>query len=71
VNGNPWGYNFSCCQNITSPPANFCSYFNCIASFWNGSGYVIECIDTTYGKSGGITGACSSHGGPWRTLYSP
>jgi hypothetical protein len=71
VNDNPWSYNFNCCQTITSPPANFCSYFNCIATFWNGSGYVVECLDTTYSKSGGVTGACSSHGGPRRTLYSP
>jgi hypothetical protein len=71
VNGNPWRYNFTCCQFITSPPSNFCSYFICISSFWNGNGYVVECLDTRYGKSGGITGACSSHGGPWRALYSP
>lgn len=71
VNDNPWGYNFSCCQFIASPPANFCSGFNCIASFWNGNGYVVECLDTTYSKSGGVSGACSSHGGPRRALYSP
>ncbi len=71
VNGNPWGYNFTCCQFITAPPANVCSYFSCIASFWNGNGYVVECLDTTYSKSGGISGACSTHGGPWRAPFSP
>jgi hypothetical protein len=71
VNGNPWGYNFSCCQFIVSPPGNICSYFSCIGSFWNGSGYVVECVDSTFSKSGGISGACSSHGGPRRALYSP
>ena len=40
LNGNPWGYNITCCHFITSPPANFCSYFNCISSFWSGHSYV-------------------------------
>jgi hypothetical protein len=71
VNGNPWGYNFTCCNVITSPPSNFCAYFSCIPNFPNGNGYVIECLDATYSKSGGIQGACSFHGGVWRSLYSP
>lgn len=70
VNGNPWGYNFTCCHPITSPPSSFCSYFSCISSFWSGSGYVVECVDGKFSKSGGISGACSTHGGPWRPLYS-
>jgi hypothetical protein len=67
---NPWGYNF-CGRGttISSPPANFCNYFNCIASFWNGHGYVTECRDATFSKSGGISGSCSGHGGNGRTLY--
>jgi len=71
VNGNPWSYNFTCCNPITSPPANFCSYFSCIASFWNGVGYVEECVDSTYSLSGGRSGVCSFHGGPLRQLYGP
>jgi hypothetical protein len=71
VNGNPWGYNFNCCSEIYSPPSDFCSYFNCIASFWNGRGYVMECADGTYGKSGGISGSCSHHGGNDRALLAP
>ena len=70
VNGNPWCYNFNPGNKITSPPANFCSYFDCISSFWNGKGYVVECKDELYSKSGGLQGVCSSHGGYWRTLYS-
>jgi hypothetical protein len=70
VNGNPWGYNFTCCNVIGSPPSNFCTYFNCIPSFPNGTGYVVECLDATYSKSGGIVGACSVHNGVWRPLYS-
>lgn len=67
---NPWGYNFSPGNYITSPPASFCSYFACIASFWNGAGYVMECQDTMYSKSGGVRGSCSQHGGDLRALYS-
>lgn len=70
VNGNPWGYDFNPGNHIYSPPSAFCSYFNCIASFWNGKGYVEECSDTTYSKSGGISGSCSKHGGDYRPLYS-
>jgi len=70
VNGNPWGYDFNPGNYITAPPSAFCSYFNCIASFWNGKGHVEECQDATYSKSGGISGSCSHHGGDWRALYS-
>jgi hypothetical protein len=70
VNGNPWGYDFNPGNCITDPPSAFCTYFNCIASFWNGKGHVEECNDATYSKSGGISGSCSSHGGNWRSLYS-
>ncbi|MBV9709497.1 MAG: hypothetical protein JO011_01135 [Ktedonobacteraceae bacterium] len=71
VNGNPWGYNFQSGNLIYDPPANFCDYFNCIASFWkHTNGYVDECIDGTYSHSGGVSGACSWHGGEMRPLYS-
>jgi hypothetical protein len=70
VNGNPWGYNFTCCNVIYNPPSSFCSYFNCIASFWDGSGYVAECNDSTYSQSGGRSGACSHHSGVNRPLYA-
>jgi hypothetical protein len=75
---NPWGYNFNPTggTKITSPPSAFCSYFACIGSppsytsFWNGRGYVVECQDTKFSKSGGISGSCSQHGGDLRTLYA-
>lgn len=68
---NPWGYDFCTPGNsISSPPADFCSYFPCITTFANGHGYVIECTDGKYSKSGGVSGACSGHGGAHRTLYS-
>ena len=71
VNGNPWGYNWSCCNLIYSPPSNFCSYFACIGNFWNGVGYVIQCKDGMFSKSGGRSGSCSSHGGNGQPLYAP
>jgi hypothetical protein len=61
---------FSPGNYITSPQSNFCAYFTCIASFWNGQGYVMECQDGDYSKSGGIQGSCSHHGGDSRPLYS-
>jgi hypothetical protein len=69
VNGNPWGYDFNPGDVIASPPGDFCAYFACIASFWSGNGYVMECQDQTYSKSGGIRGSCSRHGGDMRPLY--
>lgn len=68
---NPWNYNFCAGTLIKSPPSDFCSYFDCIASFWNGVGYVVQCADGTYSKSGGRSGVCSSHGGFRRNLYAP
>jgi hypothetical protein len=76
VNGNPWCYDFNPGNLIYSPPGAFCSYFACIGSapsytsFWNGRGYVIECQDGRFSKSGGIQGSCSQHGGDLRPLYS-
>src|SRR6266567_9391142 len=70
VNGNPWCYNFSPGNLIYNPHASFCSYFACIGNFWNGRGYVVECNDGDYSKSGGIRGSCSYHHGVWRPLYS-
>jgi hypothetical protein len=67
---NPWGYNFMPGNYITNPPSTFCSYFACIQTFWDGKGYVMECQDAKFSKSGGIQGSCSQHGGNWRPLYS-
>jgi hypothetical protein len=68
---NPWGYTFCGGSVIASPPANFCSVFACIASFWNQTnGYVVQCMDGLFSHSGGVRGSCSSHGGNGRTLYA-
>jgi hypothetical protein len=70
VNNNPWCFDFNPGNLIYNPPSAFCNYFNCIANFWNGRGYVKECQDGMYSKSGGIQGSCSHHGGNLRNLYS-
>lgn len=69
---NPYGYNF--CGNgqvIYSPPADFCSLFTCVGNFVEGRGYVVQCVDGKFSKSGGRPGACSGHGGVGRRLYGP
>ena len=43
--------------------AAFCSTHACIANFPNGNGYVVQCTDGTWSHSGGLSGACSDHGG--------
>lgn len=68
---NPWNYTFCSGSFITAPPSTFCNYFNCIANFWNGVGYVMQCGDLTFSKSGGRSGSCSQHGGNNRALYAP
>ncbi len=69
---NPWGYTFCGGTVLTSPPSNLCSYFACIASFWNQTnGYVARCRDGLLSHSGGVRGACSSHGGVAGPLFAP
>ena len=70
---NPWHYNF-CAGNagkyIRNPNPDFCTYFNCIASFWQSqNGYVVECGDGAYSHAGGVSGACSRHSGVLRALW--
>ncbi|MBO0882699.1 MAG: hypothetical protein J2P17_20670 [Mycobacterium sp.] len=69
---NPWGYNFCGTGGfIGSPPDGFCDYFDCIANFPNGSGYVEQCRDWEFSRSGGQPGACSDHDGERRPLNTP
>lgn len=74
VNGNPWGYSFVATGGrlIYAPNRAFCSgqYFHCIPSFPRGVGYVVECRDGLFSKSGGRPGSCSKHGGDGAILYS-
>jgi hypothetical protein len=43
--------------------AKFCEEHECIGDFENEPGEVVECSDGSYSHSGGISGACSDHGG--------
>jgi hypothetical protein len=46
--------------------AKFCEEHTCIGSFETEGGTVVECEDGSYSHAGGISGACSSHGGEKR-----
>ncbi len=41
----------------------FCSTHQCIENFPNGNGYIVQCADGEWSHSGGLSGACSDHGG--------
>lgn len=72
VNNNPWCYTFTNTgKYIYNPPGDFCAYFPCIPSFGDSSGYIVQCVDGEYSNAGGISGACSRHGGVKRPLYAP
>lgn len=72
INGNPYDYTFTNTGHLAySPPADICNWFNCIASFWNGTGFMNECVDGTYSLSGGHQGDCSKHGNELRPVYKP
>ena len=41
----------------------FCTSHACIPNFPNGNGYIVQCADGEWSHSGGLSGACSYHGG--------
>lgn len=41
----------------------FCSAHQCIENFPNGNGSIVQCQDGEWSHSGGLSGACSDHGG--------
>jgi hypothetical protein len=43
--------------------AKFCEEHRCIGNFTGEDGTVVECVDGTFSHAGGISGACSDHGG--------
>ncbi len=47
-----------------STPADFCSMNQCIPSFAEGHGTIVQCADGEWSHSGGRPGVCSRHGGP-------
>lgn len=55
----------------TSGPGvtDFCSAHTCIPNFPNGAGYIVQCADGEWSHSGGLSGACSDHGGETATRY--
>jgi PASTA domain-containing protein len=71
INGNPWGYNFGCCDKIFNPPADFCTFFACVTTFNNGTSFVVECQDGLFSATGGSKQTCSGHNGHKRTLLMP
>ncbi len=73
VNGNPWNYTFVAAggKRIYAPDPAFCGqYFHCIPNFLRGKGYVMQCRDGMYSKSGGLSGSCSRHEGDGSVLYA-
>jgi hypothetical protein len=48
----------------SSSPADFCTTHQCIASFDEGHGTIVQCADGEWSHSGGRPGVCSRHGGP-------
>ena len=71
---NPYGYTLCTnagTQTVSSPPTAFCSLsgVTCIGDFATASGYLVQCTDGTFSLSGGVQGACSSHGGVGLVVY--
>ena len=40
-----------------------CAMNTCIGNFTGEGGTIVQCVDGTYSHAGGISGACSRHGG--------
>jgi hypothetical protein len=43
--------------------SSFCSEHHCVGSFTTEGGTIVACSDGTYTHAGGLSGACSHHGG--------
>lgn len=44
-------------------PTGFCATHGCVPSFEKGRGSIVQCEDGMWSRSGGLSGACSHHGG--------
>jgi hypothetical protein len=66
---NPYGYNFCGGSLIYSPASDICSYLTCAANFWKSDGYVVQCQDDTFSKTGGKQKVCSQDQGYRETLF--
>jgi hypothetical protein len=49
---------------------DFCASHACIDNFDNGNGYIVQCNDGMWSQSGGLSGACSYHGGESYNVYT-
>ena len=47
----------------SSKPHGFCATHQCIDNFDEGRGSIVQCADVMWSHSGGLSGACSWHGG--------
>ncbi len=52
-----------------SSEADFCATHDCIPSFSEGTGSIVQCADGQWSHSGGRPGACSHHGGETDKTY--
>jgi hypothetical protein len=50
----------------TNPPPNFCSFAACVPNFFQDPGFVVQCADGLYSKTGGTTSVCPGRGGAVR-----
>jgi hypothetical protein len=65
------GYNY-CGRGtlIDAPDPRTCDYFFCAPGFNNGKGFLVQCRDGLLSLTGGRGGACSTHRGVLRPLFS-
>ncbi|MGC5020324.1 hypothetical protein [Micromonospora sp. DT47] len=66
---NPYGYNYCGGSYVDDPASDVCSYFDCVDTFWNGKGYMVQCQDGMVSMTGVQRGPCAEHSGTWRTVY--
>lgn len=55
----------------SSKPHGFCAAHRCIDNFEEGRGSIVQCADGMWSHSGGLSGACSWHGGEYGAKMSP
>ncbi len=65
----PWSLSFTPGELVYDPPEEFCDYFPCTADYGAWDGYLVQCADLLFDRSGGTSRSCAGHGGPFRTLY--
>ncbi|MEH0844419.1 hypothetical protein V6U81_18725 [Micromonospora sp. CPCC 205711] len=66
---NPYGYNYCGGSYIYDPAADVCDWFDCVDTFWDGKGYLVQCEDGLVSMTGVQGGPCAGHGGTRRPGY--